>query len=98
MIQVIADASRRVRRLHRSPKPEAQKEKGKKPRVWDLGNSNAKVLDYSNSATNGSAEACPVEEFDAEMVRWVVLLGGVGPENPAWSPRTAGNGDGGAWP
>ncbi|NXC77985.1 SRPRA protein, partial [Anhinga anhinga] len=50
----------------RSPKPEAQKEKGKKPRVWDLGNSNAKVLDYSNSATNGSAEACPVEEFDPD--------------------------------
>ncbi|NXD42658.1 SRPRA protein, partial [Copsychus sechellarum] len=51
----------------RSPKPDAQKEKGKKPRVWDLGNSNAKVLDYSNSATNGSAEACPVEEFDPDM-------------------------------
>uniref|UniRef100_A0A8C0FR69 SRP receptor subunit alpha n=1 Tax=Bubo bubo TaxID=30461 RepID=A0A8C0FR69_BUBBB len=50
----------------KSPKPEAQKEKGKKPRVWDLGNSNAKVLDYSNSATNGSAEACPVEEFDPD--------------------------------
>ncbi|XP_068023391.1 signal recognition particle receptor subunit alpha isoform X2 [Melanerpes formicivorus] len=48
----------------KSPKPEAQKEKGKKPRVWDLGNSNAKVLDYSNSATNGSAEAAPAEEFD----------------------------------
>jgi len=53
----------------RSPKPEAQKEKGKKPRVWDLGNSNAKVLDYSNSATNGSAEAAPVEEFDPDTVR-----------------------------
>ncbi|NXP87638.1 SRPRA protein, partial [Passerina amoena] len=51
----------------RSPKPDAQKEKGKKPRVWDLGNSNAKVLDYSNSATNGSAETCPVEEFDPDM-------------------------------
>ncbi|NXJ86529.1 SRPRA protein, partial [Trogon melanurus] len=51
----------------KSPKPEAQKEKGKKPRVWDLGNSNAKVLDYSNSATNGSAEACPVEEFDPDI-------------------------------
>lgn len=36
--------------------------------MWDLGNSNAKVLDYSNSATNGSAEACPVEEFDPDMV------------------------------
>ncbi|XP_009876155.1 PREDICTED: signal recognition particle receptor subunit alpha, partial [Apaloderma vittatum] len=53
----------------KSPKPEAQKEKGKKPRVWDLGNSNAKVLDYSNSATNGSTEACPVEEFDPDIVR-----------------------------
>ncbi|NXF86918.1 SRPRA protein, partial [Eubucco bourcierii] len=50
----------------KSPKPEAQKEKGKKPRVWDLGNSNAKVLDYSNSATNGSAEAAPAEEFDRD--------------------------------
>lgn len=37
--------------------------------MWDLGNSNAKVLDYSNSATNGSVEACPVEEFDPDMVR-----------------------------
>ncbi|XP_054251612.1 signal recognition particle receptor subunit alpha isoform X2 [Indicator indicator] len=52
----------------KSPKPEAQKEKGKKPRVWDLGNSNAKVLDYSNSATNGSAEAVPAEEFDRDTV------------------------------
>ncbi|NWS49360.1 SRPRA protein, partial [Probosciger aterrimus] len=50
----------------KSPKPEAQKEKGKKPRVWDLENSNAKVLDYSNSATNGNAEACPMEEFDPD--------------------------------
>ncbi|KAK2530398.1 Srpr [Columba livia] len=53
-------------RASKSPKPEAQKEKGKKPRVWDLGNSNAKVLDYSNSATNGSAEPGPVEEFDPD--------------------------------
>ncbi|NWQ84119.1 SRPRA protein, partial [Columbina picui] len=30
-------------RASKSPKPEAQKEKGKKPRVWDLGNSNAKI-------------------------------------------------------
>ncbi|KFP50889.1 Signal recognition particle receptor subunit alpha, partial [Cathartes aura] len=64
----------------KSPKPEAQKEKGKKPRVWDLGNSNAKVLDYSNSATNGSAEACPVEEFDPDTVRktacWALLASG----------------------
>ncbi|NXG65600.1 SRPRA protein, partial [Hemiprocne comata] len=51
----------------KSPKPEAQKEKGKKPRVWDLGNSNAKVLDYSNSATNGSTETCPMEEFDPDI-------------------------------
>ncbi|NXE53280.1 SRPRA protein, partial [Casuarius casuarius] len=50
----------------KSPKPEAQKEKGKKPRVWDLGNSNAKVLDYSNSTTNGSSEASPAEEFDPD--------------------------------
>ncbi|NWW98995.1 SRPRA protein, partial [Caloenas nicobarica] len=53
-------------RASKSPKPEAQKEKGKKPRVWDLGNSNAKVLDYSNSATNGSTEPGPVEEFDPD--------------------------------
>ncbi|XP_065711676.1 signal recognition particle receptor subunit alpha [Patagioenas fasciata] len=53
-------------RASKSPKPEAQKEKGKKPRVWDLGNSNAKILDYSNSATNGSAEPGPVEEFDPD--------------------------------
>ncbi|NXE17148.1 SRPRA protein, partial [Lophotis ruficrista] len=50
----------------RSPKPEAQKEKGKKPRVWDLGNSNAKVLDYSNSAPNGAAGARPAEDFDPD--------------------------------
>ncbi|XP_035411828.1 signal recognition particle receptor subunit alpha isoform X1 [Cygnus atratus] len=51
----------------KSPKPDAQKEKGKKPRVWDLGNSNAKVLDYSDSTTNGNSEACPVEEFDPDV-------------------------------
>uniref|UniRef100_A0A669PU08 SRP receptor subunit alpha n=1 Tax=Phasianus colchicus TaxID=9054 RepID=A0A669PU08_PHACC len=51
----------------KSPKPDAQKEKGKKPRVWDLGNSNAKVLDYSNSTTNGNSEASPMEEFDPDM-------------------------------
>uniref|UniRef100_A0A8B9TCW4 SRP receptor subunit alpha n=1 Tax=Anas platyrhynchos TaxID=8839 RepID=A0A8B9TCW4_ANAPL len=53
----------------KSPKPDTQKEKGKKPRVWDLGNSNAKVLDYSDSTTNGNSEACPVEEFDPDVVR-----------------------------
>uniref|UniRef100_A0A6J0V8T2 Signal recognition particle receptor subunit alpha n=1 Tax=Pogona vitticeps TaxID=103695 RepID=A0A6J0V8T2_9SAUR len=52
----------------KSPKPDAQKDKGKKPRVWDLGNSNAKVLDYSNSTTNGNADTCPMEDYDAEMV------------------------------
>uniref|UniRef100_A0A8D0HG36 Signal recognition particle receptor subunit alpha n=1 Tax=Sphenodon punctatus TaxID=8508 RepID=A0A8D0HG36_SPHPU len=51
----------------KSPKPEAQKEKGKKPRVWELGNANAKDLDYSSSTTNGNAEACPAEEYDADM-------------------------------
>uniref|UniRef100_A0A8C4KAN4 SRP receptor subunit alpha n=1 Tax=Dromaius novaehollandiae TaxID=8790 RepID=A0A8C4KAN4_DRONO len=58
----------------KSPKPEAQKEKGKKPRVWDLGNSNAKVLDYSNSTTNGSSEASPAEEFDPDAVREFGML------------------------
>ncbi|KAL7981505.1 hypothetical protein Chor_002401 [Crotalus horridus] len=29
---------------NKSPKPDAQKDKGKKPRVWDTGNSNAKLL------------------------------------------------------
>ncbi|XP_060106887.1 signal recognition particle receptor subunit alpha [Heteronotia binoei] len=53
---------------NKSPKPDTSKDKGKKPRVWDLGNSNAKVLDYSNSATNGNADACPVEEYDPDMV------------------------------
>ncbi|KAJ6656035.1 hypothetical protein lerEdw1_004440 [Lerista edwardsae] len=52
----------------KSPKQDAQKEKGKKPRVWDLGNSNAKVLDYSNSTTNGNADTCPMEEYDAELI------------------------------
>nr|XP_020667014.1 signal recognition particle receptor subunit alpha [Pogona vitticeps] len=52
----------------KSPKPDAQKDKGKKPRVWDLGNSNAKVLDYSNSTTNGNGDTCPMEDYDAEMV------------------------------
>lgn len=52
----------------KSPKSDAQKDKGKKPRVWDLGNSNAKVLDYSNSTTNGNADTCPTEEYDPEMV------------------------------
>ncbi|KAM9217125.1 signal recognition particle receptor subunit alpha isoform 1-T1 [Leptosomus discolor] len=71
----------------RSPKPEAQKEKGKKPRVWDLGNSNAKVLDYSNSATNGSAEACPVEEFDPDTVR----KSRVAPSPLLWDELRVGN-------
>uniref|UniRef100_A0A0F7Z2W4 Signal recognition particle receptor subunit alpha-like protein n=1 Tax=Crotalus adamanteus TaxID=8729 RepID=A0A0F7Z2W4_CROAD len=53
---------------NKSPKPDAQKDKGKKPRVWDTGNSNAKVLDYSNSTTNGNTEACPMENYDAEML------------------------------
>ncbi|XP_008116455.2 signal recognition particle receptor subunit alpha [Anolis carolinensis] len=53
---------------NKSPKPDAQKDKGKKPRVWDLGNSNAKVLDYSNSTSNGNADTCPMEDFDAEML------------------------------
>lgn len=57
--------------------------------MWELENSNAKVLDYSNSATNGSTEACPVEEFDPDAVRksqvtvsWVVL-GSAGVAVPA---------------
>ncbi|XP_053126233.1 signal recognition particle receptor subunit alpha [Hemicordylus capensis] len=53
---------------NKSPKQDTQKEKGKKPRVWELGNSNAKVLDYSNSTTNGNADTCPMEEYDADMV------------------------------
>ncbi|XP_042327808.1 signal recognition particle receptor subunit alpha isoform X2 [Sceloporus undulatus] len=53
---------------NKSPKPDAQKDKGKKPRVWDLGNSNAKILDYSNSTTNGNADTCSMEECDAEMI------------------------------
>ncbi|XP_038236648.1 signal recognition particle receptor subunit alpha [Dermochelys coriacea] len=52
---------------NKSPKPETQKEKGKKPRVWELGNSNAKVLDYSNSTTNGNTDTCPTEEYDPDM-------------------------------
>ncbi|KAM9113952.1 signal recognition particle receptor subunit alpha [Pangshura tecta] len=52
---------------NKSPKPETQKEKGKKPRVWELGNSNAKVLDYSNSTTNGNTDTCPTEEYDPNM-------------------------------
>nr|XP_056716276.1 signal recognition particle receptor subunit alpha isoform X1 [Euleptes europaea] len=55
-------------KTNKSPKPDASKDKGKKPRVWDLGNSNAKVLDYSNSTTNGNADTCPMEEYDPDMV------------------------------
>ncbi|XP_044293381.1 signal recognition particle receptor subunit alpha isoform X2 [Varanus komodoensis] len=53
---------------NKSPKQDAQKDKGKKPRVWDLGNSNAKVLDYSNSTTNGNTDTCPVEEYYVDMI------------------------------
>ncbi|KAM6432412.1 signal recognition particle receptor subunit alpha [Liasis olivaceus] len=53
---------------NKSPKQDAQKDKGKKPRVWDTGNSNAKVLDYSNSTTNGNTDTCPMENYDAEML------------------------------
>lgn len=64
--------------------------------MWDLGNSNAKVLDYSNSATNGSAEACPVEEFDPDMVRKSqapsAVLHPLGMMNPAQSLCLHGKG------
>lgn len=68
---ILHSTEQNVRGLYfsKSPKPDAQKEKGKKPRVWDLGNSNAKVLDYSNSTTNGNSEASPMEDFDPDMVR-----------------------------
>ncbi|XP_075459418.1 signal recognition particle receptor subunit alpha [Ascaphus truei] len=46
----------------KSPKPEALKEKGKQPRVWVPGASNPKVLDYSDTTTNGSPEEVPVNE------------------------------------
>lgn len=92
----------------KSPKPDAQKEKGKKPRVWDLGNSNAKVLDYSDSTTNGNSEACPVEEFDPDVVRsQVTVSASVHCSRVSWASRTqlglhswlrARKGDRGAWP
>ncbi|XP_066495394.1 signal recognition particle receptor subunit alpha [Tiliqua scincoides] len=55
-------------KFNKSPKQDTQKEKGKKPRVWELGNSNAKVLDYSNSTTNGNTDTSPMEEYDADLV------------------------------
>ncbi|KAM4011983.1 signal recognition particle receptor subunit alpha [Anomaloglossus baeobatrachus] len=54
----------------KSPKPEAQKEKGKQPRVWELGASNTKELDYSKPTTNGTAEEGAVPDDDLEALRF----------------------------
>lgn len=53
----------------KSPKPEPQKEKGKQPRVWELGASNNKALDYSKPTTNGSAEEAAAPDDDLEELR-----------------------------
>ncbi|XP_077105573.1 signal recognition particle receptor subunit alpha [Ranitomeya variabilis] len=54
----------------KSPKPEAQKEKGKQPRVWELGASNTKELDYSKPTTNGSVEEGAAPDEDLEALRF----------------------------
>ncbi|KAG9482030.1 hypothetical protein GDO78_010977 [Eleutherodactylus coqui] len=53
----------------KSPKPEAQKEKGKQPRVWELGASTTKELDYSKPTTNGNAEEVAAPDDDLEALR-----------------------------
>ncbi|XP_044137714.1 signal recognition particle receptor subunit alpha [Bufo gargarizans] len=55
----------------KSPKPETQKEKGKQPRVWELGASNTrKELDYSKPTTNGSVEEVAAPDDDLEALRF----------------------------
>ncbi|XP_053547514.1 signal recognition particle receptor subunit alpha [Bombina bombina] len=54
---------------NKSPKPEAQKEKGKQPRVWVAGASNTKELDYSKATTNGSPEEPAVPDEDLAALR-----------------------------
>lgn len=53
----------------KSPKPEPQKEKGKQPRVWELGASNTKELDYSKPTSNGSTEEAAAPDDDLEALR-----------------------------
>lgn len=53
----------------KSPKPEAQKEKGKQPRVWELGASKTKELDYSKPTTNGNTEEVAAPDEDLEALR-----------------------------
>uniref|UniRef100_F7AVU9 SRP receptor subunit alpha n=1 Tax=Xenopus tropicalis TaxID=8364 RepID=F7AVU9_XENTR len=51
-------------KVNKSPKPEAQKEKGKQPRVWVPGASNNKELDYSKAAPKGSSEVpIPIDDL-----------------------------------
>ncbi|XP_075695281.1 signal recognition particle receptor subunit alpha [Rhinoderma darwinii] len=61
----------------KSPKPEAQKEKGKKPRRWELGASNTKELDYSKPTTNGSTDeaVAPDEDLEALISRRGLMTG-----------------------
>ncbi|XP_040287398.1 signal recognition particle receptor subunit alpha [Bufo bufo] len=62
----------------KSPKPETQKEKGKQPRVWELGASNTrKELDYSKPTTNGSVEevAAPDDDLEALRIRSGLMSG-----------------------
>ncbi|XP_056399966.1 signal recognition particle receptor subunit alpha [Hyla sarda] len=63
----------------KSPKPETQKEKGKQPRVWELGRSKNKELDYSKPTTNGSPEEVAASDEDLEALR---LRIGLMPGNP----------------
>uniref|UniRef100_A0A8C5MXL1 SRP receptor subunit alpha n=1 Tax=Leptobrachium leishanense TaxID=445787 RepID=A0A8C5MXL1_9ANUR len=53
----------------KSPKPEAVKEKGKRPRIWVPGASNTKELDYSKTTTNGNTEDMSAPDEDLTRSR-----------------------------
>lgn len=61
----------------KSPKPESQKEKekGKKPRVWEGRPVNAKELDFSKPTTNGNAEEPAVPDEDLLALRSSRMVG-----------------------
>ncbi|KAM8795465.1 signal recognition particle receptor subunit alpha [Eudromia elegans] len=52
-------------RASKSPKAEAPRDKGKKPRVWELGNANAKALDYSDGAAAEPRDGTELDAADA---------------------------------
>ncbi|OCT72375.1 signal recognition particle receptor subunit alpha [Xenopus laevis] len=55
-------------KANKSPKPEAQKEKGKQPRMWENGGSKTKALDYSKQE-EGAPAPMPADDLMATQYR-----------------------------